>query len=130
MNKVSGIGGIFFKARDPKALGAWYETHLGVKFEDWGGTQFKWRRHDAPERTEITVWSLFKQDSTYFEPGGKPFMVNYIVDDLDAMRTQLLAAGVTVDDKVEASEYGRFGWAMDPEGNRFELWEPPRETGQ
>jgi predicted enzyme related to lactoylglutathione lyase len=130
MNKVSGIGGIFFKARDPKALGAWYETHLGVKFEDWGGTQFKWRRHDAPERTGVTVWGLFKQDSTYFEPGGKPFMVNYIVDDLDAIITQFRAGGVTVDDKVEESEYGRFGWAMDPEGNRFELWEPPRETGQ
>jgi predicted enzyme related to lactoylglutathione lyase len=130
MNKVSGIGGIFFKARDPKALGAWYETHLGVKFEDWGGTQFKWRRHDAPERTGVTVWGLFKQDSTYFEPGGKPFMVNYIVDDLDAIITQFRAGGVTVDDKVEESEYGRFGWAMDPEGDRFELWEPPRETGQ
>jgi predicted enzyme related to lactoylglutathione lyase len=127
MNKVSGIGGVFFKARDPKALGAWYEAHLGVKFEDWGGTQFKWRRDDAPERTGITVWSLFKQDSTYFDPGGKSFMVNYIVDDLDAMRAQLRAAGVTLDDKVEESEYGRFGWAMDPEGNRFELWEPPMD---
>ncbi len=129
MNKVSGIGGVFFKARDPKALGAWYEKHLGIPFEDWGGTQFKWRRNDAPERTGATVWSLFKQDSTYFEPGGKPFMVNYIVDDLDAMCAQLRAGGVTVDDKVEESEYGRFGWASDPEGNRFELWEPPRDTG-
>ena len=73
------------------------------------------------------MWSLFKQDSAYFDPGGKSFMVNYIVDDLDAMRAQLRAGGVTVDDKVEESEYGRFGWAMDPEGNRFELWEPPRE---
>jgi predicted enzyme related to lactoylglutathione lyase len=130
MTKVTGIGGIFFKARDPKTLGAWYETHLGVKFEDWGGTQFSWRRHDAPERTGFTVWSLFKQDSTYFDPGGKPFMVNYIVDDLEAMRAQLRAGGVTVDDKVEESEYGRFGWAMDPEGNRFELWQPPREAGR
>lgn len=129
MNKVSGIGGVFFKARDPKALGAWYEKHLGVQLEDWGGTQFKWRRHDVPERTGITVWNLFKQESTYFDPGGKPFMVNYIVDDLDAMRAQLLAGGVTVDDKVEASEFGRFGWASDPEGNRFELWEPPRDAG-
>jgi len=130
MNKVTGIGGVFFKARDPKSLGAWYETRLGVKLEEWGGAQFHWRRHDAPERAALTVWNLFKQDSTYFDPSGKPFMVNYIVDDLDAMRAQLRAAGVTVDDKVEESEFGRFGWAMDPEGNRFELWEPPREAGR
>ncbi len=130
MIKVTGIGGVFFKARDPKTLGAWYEAHLGVQYEDWGGTQFHWRRHDAPERIGFTVWSLFKQDSTYFDPGDKPFMVNYIVDDLDAMRAQLRAGGVTVDDKVEASEFGRFGWAMDPEGNRFELWEPPQDAGR
>ncbi|MGH7538404.1 MAG: VOC family protein [Gemmatimonadales bacterium] len=130
MTRVTGIGGIFFKARDPKALGAWYESHLGVPLEEWGGTQFHWRRQDAPERTGYTVWSLFKQDSTYFDPGTKPFMVNYIVDDLDAMRAKLRAEGVVVDDRIDESEYGRFGWAMDPEGNRFELWEPPPETGR
>jgi len=127
VQRVRGIGGVFFKSLDPKTLGAWYEAHLGVKYEDWGGTQFFWRRHEAPERTGATVWSLFKQESTYFDPSTKPFMVNYIVEDLAAMLAQLRANGVTVDDKVEESEYGKFGWAMDPEGNRFELWEPPKD---
>ncbi len=127
MVSVKGIGGIFFKARDPKALGAWYKAHLGMQVEDWGGTQFPWRRHDDPERTGITAWSLFKEDSKYFDPATKPFMVNYIVEDLAAVLAQLRAEGVTVDDKVDESEFGKFGWAMDPEGNRFELWEPPKE---
>jgi catechol 2,3-dioxygenase-like lactoylglutathione lyase family enzyme len=123
--RVNGIGGIFFKARDPKKLGAWYKAHLGIPLEDWGGTQFRWRRYDTPDRSESTVWNLFKEDSTYFDPGSKSFMVNYIVDDLAAVLAQLRAEGVTVDDRVDESEFGKFGWASDPEGNRFELWEPP-----
>lgn len=130
MARVTGIGGIFFKARDPKALGAWYKAHLGMKVEDWGGAQFMWRRHDAPDQTGVTAWSLFKEDSKYFDPATKPFMVNYIVEDLAAVLAQLRAEGVTVDDKVDESEFGKFGWAMDPEGNRFELWQPPPEAGQ
>ncbi len=127
MQRVTGIGGVFFKAKDPKALGAWYEARLGVKREPWGGSVFRWRQHDEPERTGATAWNLFKQDATYFDPSTKPFMVNYIVDDLAAMLAQLRAGGVTVDDKVDESEFGKFGWAIDPEGNRFELWEPPQD---
>jgi predicted enzyme related to lactoylglutathione lyase len=127
VQRVTGIGGVFFKSLDPKTLGAWYKAHLGIQFEDWGGTQFLWRQREEPERTGATVWSLFKQESTYFGPSNKPFMVNYIVEDLAAILAQLRADGVTVDDKVEESEYGKFGWAMDPEGNRFELWEPPKD---
>lgn len=127
MQRVTGIGGVFFKAKDPKALGAWYEARLGVKREAWGGSVFRWRQHDAPEQTGATAWNLFKQDSTYFDPSTKPFMVNYIVADLSAMLAQLRAEGVTVDDKVDESEFGKFGWALDPEGNRFELWEPPKD---
>ena len=125
--RVTGIGGIFFKAKDKAKLLAWYREHLGVDVQDWGGASFEWRHASDGARKGQTVWTVFKSDSKYFAP---PFMINYIVDDLDKMRAQLKAAGVTVDDKVDASEFGRFGWAMDPEGNRIELWEPPRTGSQ
>ncbi len=124
-HRVTGIGGIFFKATDPAALGAWYRTHLGIGVEAWGGTAFSWREDDAPERKGSTVWSPFKPETTYFAPSDKPFMVNYRVDDLDAVRAALIAEGVEVDAKVDDSDYGRFGWLMDPDGNRIELWQPP-----
>ena len=124
MGRVTGLGGVFFKAADPKRLFAWYEQHLGLKGEP-GGVLFKWRdeKEDAPG---MTVWALFKKDSTYFDPSASPFMLNYRVDDLDAILERLRAEGVQVDEKREDSEYGRFGWVMDPEGNRIELWEPPK----
>ena len=125
MERVTGIGGIFFKAKDPKALGEWYARHLGIAVEEWGGTPFRWGEGAPDAPSGITVWSPFKADTTYFEPSTASFMINYRVRDLDAMRAQLLEAGVQVDDKVEDSDFGRFGWAMDPEGNRFELWQPP-----
>jgi predicted enzyme related to lactoylglutathione lyase len=125
MEKVTGLGGIFFKADDPKALGAWYSQHLGVDVSDWGGAVFEWREKDDPERTGTTLWSLFSRTSKKMDPSTAPFMMNYRVRDLDAMLAQLREAGVTVDEKVEDSEYGKFGWAMDPEGNRIELWQPP-----
>ena len=125
MEKVTGIGGVFFKAEDPKGLAAWYAEHLGVPVHEWGGAAFQWHPMDEPERAASTIWSPFKADTKYFEPSPKPYMLNYRVADLDAMLAQLRAAGVTVDEKVDDSEYGRFGWAMDPEGNRFELWQPP-----
>jgi predicted enzyme related to lactoylglutathione lyase len=123
MERVRGIGGVFFKARDKAALGAWYKEHLGVPVEEWGGAAFRWADHDTGGAT--TVWSPFAADSKYFAPSEAPFMLNFRVDDLDAMRAQLKAAGVTVDDKVDDSDFGRFGWAMDPDGNRIELWQPP-----
>jgi predicted enzyme related to lactoylglutathione lyase len=120
MERVLGIGGAFFKARDPRALAAWYHEHLGVPLEaDQTYATFK-----SAGPAEQTVWSTFPADTEYFGPEPAPFMLNYRVRNLDAMRAQLRAAGVRVEDRVEEYEYGRFGWASDPEGNRFELWEP------
>lgn len=121
MEKVLGLGGVFFKARDPKALAAWYREHLGVPVEA-GQT---YGSFPSTAAGEVAVWSTFPLDTKYFGSGPQPFMVNYRVRNLDAMLAQLRAAGVQVDDKVEDYEgLGRFGWATDPEGNRFELWEP------
>jgi predicted enzyme related to lactoylglutathione lyase len=119
MERVTGIGGVFFRARDPQALAAWYEEHLGVPVQDGEGYGI------FPE-SRNTVWSPFSEDTDYW-PSAKQGMVNYIVDDLDAMLAQLRGACVEVDDRVELLEgIGRFGWGVDPEGNRFELWEPAR----
>jgi predicted enzyme related to lactoylglutathione lyase len=128
MARATGLGGFFFKAQDPKQLQAWYCQHLGLKAEDYGGVNFLWRDDDAPEKRGMTVWSPFPADTKYFEPGQKPFMMNFRVDDLDGLLAKLRAAGVTVEDKVDKYDYGRFGWIMDPEGNRIELWEPPVGT--
>jgi predicted enzyme related to lactoylglutathione lyase len=116
VERVVGIGGVFIRARDPDALRAWYAEHLGLDVQDWGGAAF-----DGGS----TVWSIFAGDTDYFGPSGQQSMVNYRVHDLDAMLEQLRAAGVPVDSKIDESEFGRFGWATDPDGNRFELWEPP-----
>ena len=124
MERVIGIGGIFLKARDPQALAAWYRAHLGLPI-DAGQTYGTFTAGAAGGAApEQTVWSAFPDDTTYFAPSTAPFMVNYRVADLDRMLAQLRAAGADVDERVEAYEYGRFGWASDPEGNRFELWEP------
>ena len=123
MERVQGIGGIFFKAADKKALVAWYRDNLGVPVASWGGCAFEWRKHD-PDGTANTHWSIFDADTTYMDPGTASFMINFRVGDLDAMLAQLREAGCQVDDKVEKSEYGQFGWVIDPEGNRVELWQP------
>ena len=125
MNRVTGIGGVFFKSKDPKALGAWYQTHLGVPVEAWGGASFAWKGPHNPDGQGSTAWCLFAPDSSHFGRGGSPFMVNYRVDNLHALLATLKAEGVAVEDKVDESEYGKFGWVADPEGNRIELWEPP-----
>ncbi len=119
MKRVTGIGGIFFKSKDPQALGEWYLKHLGIDVQEWGGAAFRW------EGGGTTVWSPFKADSTYFAPSTAPFMINYRVDDLHAVLAVLRAEGVQVDDKVDESEYGKFGWVIDPDGNKLELWQPP-----
>ncbi|MDR3445221.1 MULTISPECIES: VOC family protein [Dyella] len=121
MAKVIGFGGIFFKARDPSALAEWYAQHLGLPVEAWGGARFD----DEPRQPGYTMWSPFAADTKYFAPSTQPYMINFRVDDLDGLLARLRDAGVTVDDRVEDSEYGRFGWAMDPEGTRIELWQPP-----
>lgn len=122
MKRVTGFGGIFFKARDPKALAAWYREHLGLNVDDWGGAVFQWA-DDSP--TGTTVWSPFKHDTEYFAPGTASFMMNFRVADLHALLAALRAEGCEVMDAVEESEYGKFGWVLDPEGNKLELWEPP-----
>ena len=125
MKRVTGIGGVFFKARDPKALGEWYARHLGIDVEEWGGAAFKWVTPENPSGTGSTVWSPFKEDTGYFAPSTASFMVNYRVEDLHALLAALRAEGCQVDDKVDESEFGKFGWVMDPEGNKVELWQPP-----
>lgn len=124
MKRVTGIGGIFFKARDPKALGEWYRTHLGLDVAEWGGVAFRWAE-DPQAGTGTTIWSPFSADTGYFAPSDAPFMVNFRVADLHALLAALRAEGCQVMDKVEESEYGKFGWVVDPEGNKLELWEPP-----
>lgn len=123
MERVTGLGGLFFKADDPKKLYEWYEKHLGLK-ADQGSVIFPWRQADDPEKKGMTVWSIFKRDTKYFEPSQSSLMVNYRVKDLDALLDVLREEGV-IDLKREDSEYGRFAWIMDPEGNKIELWQPP-----
>jgi predicted enzyme related to lactoylglutathione lyase len=121
MARVIGIGGIFFKARDPGAMREWYRKHLGLDIESWGGLAF------TANAGDVTVWSIFKETSEYFAPSTAPFMINYRVADLPAVLEALRAEGCNVDDRMDTSEQGRFGWVMDPEGNRIELWEPAAE---
>jgi catechol 2,3-dioxygenase-like lactoylglutathione lyase family enzyme len=125
MKRVTGIGGIFFKSKDPKALGEWYRTHLGIDVAEWGGAAFRWTDPGNPTGTGTTIWSPFKEDTSYFAPSGASFMINCRVEDLHAVLAALRAEGVQVDDKVEESEHGKFGWVIDPDGNKLELWEPP-----
>ena len=125
MERVTGIGGIFFTARDPQSLGAWYKKHLGIDVQSWGGTTFRWNDPQPPGAEGTTVWSLFPLATPYFAPSSAPFMVNYRVADLDGLLAALRAEGCDVDEKTESSDFGKFGWVMDPEGHRIELWQPP-----
>jgi len=127
MARVTGIGGVFLKAHDPKDLTAWYAKHLGIVVSDYGGVKFLWT-DDVPAGTGLTTWSLFPGDTKYFGPGVQTTMINYRVDDLDGLLQQLEAADVWIDPKRENHEYGKFAWIMDPEGNRIELWQPPAAT--
>ena len=123
MKRVTGIGGIFFKAQDPKAMKDWYRKHLDIDAGDYGAS-FHWCEADDPEKRGETVWTLFPHDPKYFAPSNSPFMVNYRVEDLHGLVALLREEGVEVE-KVDDSDYGRFAWISDPEGNRIELWEPP-----
>src|SRR5436309_895607 len=119
MERVLGIGGIFVRAHDPEHLRTWYAEHLGIELQPYGGATFRATEGD------VTIWFLTPPDDPYFGGPDQAVMLNFRVRDLDAVLTQLRAAGVDVDERVEQSEHGRFGWATDPEGNRFELWQPP-----
>ena len=123
MARVTGVGGIFLKAKDPKALAAWYGEHLGMKIEAWGGSVMMWS-DEVPAGTGMTTWSLFPEASDHFGGGPQTAMVNYRVDDLEGLLTMLAAAGTPIDPKRESAAYGHFAWVTDPEGNRLELWQP------
>ena len=114
-----------FKAKNPEQLRQWYRVHLGVPVEEWGGTAFRWQSPDNPGGIGTTVWSIFKPDTDYFGPGPSPFMINFRVDDLVALLAALRVEGCQVEDKMDDSEYGKFGWVTDPKGTRGELWQPP-----
>ena len=120
MKRALGIGGLFFRASDPRALAEWYATHLGIEVMDQEGNGAPWQQQAGP-----TVFATFPTDTDYFGRPGQQWMVNFRVADLDAMLAQLRAGGAPVEEKIQVMDgIGRFGWAADPEGNRFELWEP------
>jgi predicted enzyme related to lactoylglutathione lyase len=119
MERVTGIGGVFQRAGQAASLRDWYAEHLGIDISDWGTKPFEWTPGGS------TTWAIFDHETEYFGRPEQAFMVNFRVADLDAMLAQLRSAGVEVIDALEEAEYGRFGWAVDPEGTRFEIWEPP-----
>jgi predicted enzyme related to lactoylglutathione lyase len=123
MKKVTGIGGIFFKCKDPKAINEWYKTHLGFDTSPYG-TSFEWREVDDSTKKGLTQWTPFAGNTKYFDPSTKDFMINYRVENLETLVEQLKNEGVTIVDKIEDSEYGKFVHIIDVEGNKVELWEP------
>lgn len=125
MKRVTGIGGIFFKAADPTALRIWYQRHLGIEVQDWGGAEFRWTDAEGKPTNGTTIWNVTDASSDYFSPSTSSFMVNYRVADLYTFIQELRAEGCNVLEKTEESAYGKFGWVIDPEGNKVELWEPP-----
>lgn len=125
MKRVTGIGGIFFNSVDPVTLRAWYKTHLGIDVQEWGGTAFTWTDEEGKPATGMTIWTIGDAANNSFAPSRAPFMVNYRVADLHALVNALRAEGCNVLDQVEESEYGKFAWVIDPDGNKVELWEPP-----
>ncbi|MEL7023083.1 MAG: VOC family protein [Pseudomonadota bacterium] len=122
MARVLGIGGIFFKAKDPVALGQWYETHLGFAI-DKGTNSHMFKPAEMPQNAG-TVWSVFADDTSYLEPSDRSFMFNFVVDDIRTALAQVIAAGATQVDDVVIESYGAFAWFIDPEGNKVELWQP------
>lgn len=122
MKRVTGIGGVFFQAKDPAALRAWYRTHLGIDVQAWGGAAFEWADANGDAVKGTTAWSIGAAD---FAPSQAAFMINYRVEDLAALLAALRAEGCNVLEKTDDSEYGKFGWVIDPEGNKVELWQPP-----
>ena len=123
MKKVTGLGGIFFKCKDPKQMNEWYAKNLGLQTTDWGAT-FEWLDADEPEKKGVTTWATFPQHTKHFEPSTKDFMINYRVENLEALVAELEAAGVIAEDEIAVYDYGKFVHILDPEGNKIELWEP------
>jgi predicted enzyme related to lactoylglutathione lyase len=125
VKRVTGIGGIFFTARDAPALQRWYKRHLGIDVQEWGGAAFRWADDQGQPVGGTTIWSVGPDDSGQFAPGTAPFMVNYRVEDARALAQALKDEGCEVLDRIDESEYGVFAWVIDPEGNKIELWQPP-----
>ncbi len=128
MKRVTGLGGVFFKTKDPQAIKQWYETHLGMKMDAWGFA-FKWIDPEQPQAPALasTAWSPFPDTTPYFAPSNKSFMINYRVANLKALLAALKTEGVEVVGEMQEYPYGKFGWIMDPDGNKIELWEPKDE---
>jgi predicted enzyme related to lactoylglutathione lyase len=127
MKRVTGIGGVFIKAKDPKGLAAWYDRHLGFSFGENLYVNFKWVNENNPAVPGNTVFSFFKKESNYFDPSSSPVMINFRVKDLETLLETLKKEEVEIVGKISEEEYGKFGWIMDPEGNKIELWEPVDE---
>jgi predicted enzyme related to lactoylglutathione lyase len=123
MKRVTSIGGIFFKCKDPKKMRGWYQEHLGLNTNQYGAV-FEWRQADDSAKKGFSQWSPFAEKTKYFEPSTKEFMINYRVEDLEALVEELKKEGVTITDTVESFDYGKFVHIMDIEGNKIELWEP------
>ena len=123
MKKVTGIGGIFFKCKDPGKMKEWYKNHLGLDTNQYGAS-FEWRQEENPEKKGSTQWAPFSETTKYFDPSTRDFMINYRVENLEALVEQLKNEGVTIVDNIEAYDYGKFIHIIDLEGNKVELWEP------
>lgn len=124
MPHVTGIGGVFFKSKgNHKALAEWYQKHLGIRLEPWGGAVFRWSDDQAKDKG-VTAWNVTEKDTNQFSPSESSFMINYRVDDLDGLVANLTKDGIKIIQGPESSEYGKFAWIIDPEGNKIELWEP------
>jgi len=123
--RVIGIGGVLFKSPDHQRLTAWYRDNLGIASGAYGAT-FKWRAHEQPAVEHLTAWNVFDGKTKYFDPSTAPFMINYIVDDLDALLARVPRTGLNAEIKREDADYGRFAWIFDADGNKVELWEPPK----
>lgn len=126
--KVTGIGGIFFRSSNPKEVREWYANNLGLAMGEYGSSSFEFRNAHNPEEINYLIWSPFKQDTDYFEPSKKEFMINYRVQNIEGLVAQLKEKGVTIVDAIETFDYGKFVHIMDPEGNKIELWEPIDEA--
>lgn len=125
--RVTGLGGVFFKARNPEAVKEWYQKHLHIESGEHGAV-FSWRHSDNPDKVGITAWSPFPENTDYYQPSKKDFMFNYRVENLEELLKVLKKEGVEIVGEIEEYPYGKFGWIMDPEGNKIELWEPLDET--
>jgi predicted enzyme related to lactoylglutathione lyase len=123
MARITAFGGVFFHSPDPQALSAWYRDNLGLKIEDWGGSLINAEGNAPPH----DVWAPFHKDTGYFKPSAREFMINFAVDDLDAFAAQLKSKGVDVQGRKEMAGMGKFGWIMDPDGTKIELWEPAKQ---